>query len=194
MKLPMVKEAEEMLLEAKKRNPGGWIEHSKVAAITARTIAYYCDGLDSETAYVMGLLHDIGRREGEMDLRHALYGYHYLNDLGYTDGARICLSHSFPYKEIESYNGWNDCSGEETRFLVDWIKNHEDDDYDRLIQLCDAMSYPTGPACLEKKFVDVVMKKGFNEHTVDKWKSLIDLKNYFERKTNVDLYQLLYVK
>lgn len=194
MRIPSVNEAEKMLEEAKKMNPGEWIDHCREAAICARTIAYYCDDLDSDTAYVLGLLHDIGRREGTVDLKHVLNGYQYLNQLGYSDAAAICLSHSFPYKEIESYNGSNDCSKEETQFLKDWLERHEDTDYDRLIQLCDALAYPSGPVYIEKRLVSVVMKKGFNQFTLDKWKKMFQLKGYFERKANADIYQLLYVK
>lgn len=35
-------------------------------------------GIDSEKAYVLGLLHDIGRRNGKMEARHALEGYLFL--------------------------------------------------------------------------------------------------------------------
>ena len=55
------KEAEELLLEAKQLNNGPWIEHSKNVALLAEKIATKAE-MNSEKAYVLGLLHDIGRR------------------------------------------------------------------------------------------------------------------------------------
>lgn len=43
-------------------NPGAWKQHSLNVARAARTIAEHCN-LDSDLAYNMGLLHDIGRYE-----------------------------------------------------------------------------------------------------------------------------------
>ena len=93
MKIPTIIEAEKLLNEAKQHNPGAWISHSKTAAFCAKTIAERCDNLDAETAYVFGLLHDIGRREGVTDMRHIIDGYHFMASLGYDDCARVCLTH-----------------------------------------------------------------------------------------------------
>ena len=51
--------------------------------------------MNPDAAYVMGLLHDIGRREGIMDMRHIYAGYLFMSSLGYDDSARICLTHCF---------------------------------------------------------------------------------------------------
>ena len=72
--IPSEKEAEELLEEAEKLNPGSWTAHCKTAGICARKIAERCRGLDEDKAYVMGLLHDIGRREGIMDMKHIICG------------------------------------------------------------------------------------------------------------------------
>lgn len=53
-------EAERLLREAESCNPGPWGNHSRIAAHCARKIAQEC-GLDPEKAYILGLLHDIGR-------------------------------------------------------------------------------------------------------------------------------------
>ena len=191
MRLPTVIEAERLLNEAEQHNPGAWIGHSKTAAFCARAIAKRCDNLDADTAYILGLLHDIGRREGVTDMRHIIDGYNFMTSLGYDDCARICLTHSFPYKDIHSYNGQNDCTAEETEFIKSFLDNIEYDDYDRLIQLCDALALPDGATYIEKRLVDVVMRRGFNDLTVPKWKAFLDLKDYFDRKTGTDLYMLI---
>lgn len=114
MIVPEIAEAEKMLAEAERQNPGEWVSHNRVAGQCAKTIAENCDDLNPDTAYVLGLLHDIGRRFGACDLRHILLGYTYMAGLGFDDSARICLTHSFPYKDMAAYNGQNDCSDEES--------------------------------------------------------------------------------
>ena len=121
MKIPSIEEAERLIEEASRLNPGPWIEHNRTAGLCARTIAEKCDGLKPDVAYVMGLLHDIGRREGIMDMKHIYAGYLFMSSLGYDDSARICLTHSFPYKNIGAYNGQNDCSEEETEYIQNYL-------------------------------------------------------------------------
>lgn len=191
MKVPTIEEAEKLLAEAELLNQGLWIAHNKTAGYCAKVIASNCNDLDENTAYVLGLLHDIGRREGIMDMRHILFGYQFMKSLGYDDSARICLTHSFPYKNIGAYNGQNDCSEEETAFIQSYIDDIEYNDYDRLIQLCDAISFPDGPTYIEKRLVDVVLRRGFNDLTIPKWKAFLELKDYFDKKTNSNIYELL---
>ena len=192
--IPSEKEAEELLEEAEKLNPGSWTAHCKTAGICARKIAERCRGLDEDKAYVMGLLHDIGRREGIMDMKHIICGYHFMKSKGYVDISRICLTHFFPYKDIRAYNGKNDCTEKETQFIEKYLEETEYDDYDRLIQLCDALSFPDGPTFLEKRLVDVVMRRGFNDLTVDKWKAFFKLKEYFDEKAGQDIYKVINLK
>lgn len=191
MKAPTVFEAEKLLDEAEKLNPGLWVAHNRTAGMCAKLIAEKCDNLNPDFAYVLGLLHDIGRREGVTDMMHILAGYKFMLSKGYDDSARICLTHSFPYKNINSYNGQNDCSEEETEFIQCFLDNTEYDDYDRLIQLCDAISFPDGPVFIEKRLVDVVLRRGFNDYTVPKWKAFFELKDYFDSKTHTDIYTIL---
>lgn len=189
--LPSEKEAEKLLEEAEKLNPGLWIAHCKTAGLCAKKIAQRCNELDESKAYVMGLLHDIGRREGIMDMKHIICGYRFMKSKGYVDISRICLTHSFPYKDIYAYNGKNDCTGEETEFIRKYLEKTEYDDYDRLIQLCDAVSFPEGPTFLEKRLVDVVMRRGFNDYTIEKWKAFFKVKEYFDKKTGQDIYSVI---
>ena len=193
MNVPSVSETERLLCEAEKLNAGLWVEHNRTAGFCARAIAEKCDNLNPEYAYVLGLLHDIGRREGITDMKHIIDGYRFMKSMGYDDSARICLTHSFPYKNINSYNGKNDCSEEETEFIRSFLVNTEYDDYDRLIQLCDAISFPSGATFLEKRLVDVVMRRGFNDYTLQKWKAFFELKEYFDNKTQSDIYKILKV-
>lgn len=191
MKTPTIAEAKKLLKEAEKLNPGLWVAHSKTTGFCARAIAEKCNNLNPDYAYILGLLHDIGRREGITDMKHIIDGYNFMLSKGYTDSARICLTHSFPYKDINSYNGQNDCSEKETLFIESFLENTEYDDYDRLIQLCDAISFPDGPVYMEKRLVDVVLRRGFNDLTIPKWEAFLNLKDYFDKKTGTDIYNLI---
>ena len=98
---PTRKDAMEMLEEAALLNPGPWKKHSYLVADCAERIAREC-GLDTEKAYCLGLLHDIGRRFGVTQLRHVYDGYFYMNQIGYNEVARVCLTHSFHIKNLDN--------------------------------------------------------------------------------------------
>ena len=57
---PTREEAIALLAEAEPHNPGPWGDHSRTAAHCAEKIAAAV-GLDPDKAFVLGLLHDIGR-------------------------------------------------------------------------------------------------------------------------------------
>ena len=69
-----IAEARQELKTAAYMNPGPWEQHSEVTAENARRIAQKVPGMNPEKAYVMGLLHDIGRREGVTGMRHLMDG------------------------------------------------------------------------------------------------------------------------
>lgn len=194
MSIPTKYGAELLLKEAENLNSGLWISHSKTAGFCAKAIAEKCDNLDPHTAYVLGLLHDIGRREGVTEMKHIIDGYNFMKSLGYEENARICLTHSFPYKDIKAYTGQNDCTNEETKFITNVILNTEYNDYDKLIQLCDALALPSGATYIEKRLVDLTLRRGFNDLTIPKWKSFFELKDYFDNKTGTDIYEIIGVK
>ena len=179
-----------LLLEAEQLNPGPWSAHSRVAAAAARNIAARLPGMDSSAAYIMGLLHDIGRRHGVAGMRHITDGYHFMTALGYSSAARICLTHSFPLQDPKSMLGW-DGSEEDRAFVYRCIPQLEYDDYDRLIQLADALALPHGSCLIEKRMVDVVLRYGFNEYTAQKWKAHYAIKQYFEDRIGQSIYALL---
>ncbi len=93
--IPSREEAELILREAENCNPGPWGNHSRVAAHCAKEIAARCEGMDPDKAYILGLLHDIGRKFGTRHLGHVADGYTYMMSLGYDEAARVCLTHSF---------------------------------------------------------------------------------------------------
>lgn len=129
------KEAEKELEIGAKLNPGPWEQHSGSVGLNAKLIADKIDTLDSNKAYVMGLLHDIGRRAGIKSIMHTFDGYDYMMSLNEKEIARICLTHSYPIQDVNTFFGKFDCTDEQKDFLSNFIKNAVYDDYDRLIQL-----------------------------------------------------------
>ena len=182
--------AEKELEAAAKMNPGPWIMHSRNAAMAAERIAAAC-GMDSERAYILGLLHDIGRREGINATKHITDGYHYAVSKGWNDVARACLTHSFPIQDINAMIGQSDIPPHDREFLADYIKQAKYSDYDLLIILCDSIALPQGFCILEKRFIDTSIRYGIYDFLPERWQKYYDYKAYFEHKCGKNLYSLL---
>ena len=191
MKLPSMIEAERLLLEGEQLNPGPWVPHSRNVAQAARLIATRHPRLDADVAYILGLLHDIGRREGKSDIKHLIHGYTFLRNLGFDDAARISLTHSFPIPDLNAYMGEHDCSPDELKFIEDFVTSAELTEYDQLIQLCDGIALPSGFCLLEKRIVDVAMRYGINATTIPAWRARFRTKESFEAAIGCSIYQLL---
>ena len=181
-------EAEALLLDAETINPGPWANHSRVAAKCAEVIAVACGDMDGEKAYALGLLHDIGRRFGVKHLCHIYDGYMYMKELGYPEAARICLTHSFATHELADFIGRVDVTPEQQQVLIDALSECEYDDYDRLIQLCDAISLPGGAVVIEERMNDV--KERYGRYPQAKWDKHIALNAYFTDKAGRDIEAL----
>ena len=188
---PEPKYADAELELAGRMNPGPWTAHSRHVAEAAQRIAGACGELDQEKAYVCGLLHDIGRRNGVSALRHAVDGYDYLMGRGWDEPARICLTHSFPIRDVEADIGRKDITPEQYAFLRDYLAGTEYDDYDRLIILCDSLATAEGFCILEKRWVDTTRRYGVFPFTVQRWNRTSEIKAYFEQKTGRSIYELL---
>lgn len=186
-----IQEAEYELEKGAEMNFGPWKTHSISVAKNAKLIADKVDGMDSDKAYVLGLLHDIGRRAGKKAILHIFDGYDYMMSINQPEIARICLTHSFPINNSNIYFGKYDCTTEQKNFLDKYIKETLYEDYDKLIQLCDAISLPNGACIMEKRFVDVALRHGLPEFTLDKWKAFMKLKQYFDEKCGCNIYSLL---
>lgn len=163
--IPTREEALALLAEAEPHNPGPWGDHSRTAAHCAEKIAAAC-GLDPNKAFVLGLLHDIGRRFGKRHLGHVSDGYSYMMELGYDEVARICLSHSFNDQSLESYIGHRDTTPEETALIEMNLAAMVYDEYDRLIQLCDSLADASGVVDIEERMNDV--KRRYGSYPQDK--------------------------
>lgn len=194
MTIPSLTQAEALLAEAENRNPGPWVAHSVNVARAAQLIAQRHPDLDPDRAYILGLLHDIGRREGVTGMRHVIDGYTFLRDLGYEHAARIALTHSFPYQEPHAVFGAWDCTAAEFALLSDALMAITYDDYDRLLQLCDALALPQGFCLIEKRLIDVFLRyaqQGVGPDVHTKFQQVFATQRHFEAIIGCSIYQLL---
>ena len=183
--------AEQALEDAFKLNPGPWVNHSKYVAMACQNIASRCPHLDENMAYIYGILHDIGRYAGVSSERHLIDGYRYCMERGWEKVAQICISHAFMVKDISTSIGVFDMPLEDKEFMAKFIEESTYDDYDYLVQLCDALALPTGFCLLEKRFVDVAVRYGTHPATVDRWKAVLKIKTDFEDVIGCSIYELL---
>ena len=163
--------AKVLLFEAGKQNPGPWIRHSEFVAV------------------ICGLLHDIGRSYGVTYLAHVYDGYRYLMELGWERAARVALSHTFNLRQMEDYIGKFDLEDEDQKMLEELLGNMEYDEYDYLIQLCDAIATAEGIVPLNERMNDVKSRYGY--YPQEKWDRNIALKEYFEKKMGKPLYEVV---
>ena len=183
--------AEKALEYAHETNPGPWADHSRYVAQACENIAKHCPHLDTDDAYIYGILHDIGRNEGVTSERHLLDGYRYCKARGWDKAAQICISHAFMIKDISTSIGIFDMPQEDKDFMEQFVQHAIYDDYDLLVQLCDALALPTGFCLLEKRFVDVAIRYGSHPVLAERWKAVLDIKSHFEEIIGCSIYDLL---
>lgn len=187
--LPTREEAEFLLKNAEKCNPGPWGNHSRTAAHCAEKIAQACGDMDANKAYILGLLHDIGRKFGVRHLGHISDGYTYMMTLGYDEVAKICLTHSFNNQTLDEYIGKIDTTAEELALIQSELRSVHLDEYDKLIQLSDALAGAEGVLDIELRMDDVKKRYGF--YPKAKWDSNLELKKYFENKAGKNIYAIV---
>ena len=187
--LPSIEQAMQELTLAGELNPGPWVEHSMNGARAARNIAVKVPGMDENRAYITGMLHDIGRRVGIVDIpTHVYEGYRYAMQMGWEEVARICMTHSYPLMKDEfDYEPDTDAQAA----IKDYILHCEADDYDKLIQICDAVATDYGFVILEKRFVDVTRRYGIMESYIQGWEVTFRNKAYFEERMGCSIYDVL---
>lgn len=187
--LPTMDEALHELKLAEKLNPGPWVMHSMNVGIAARNIAEKVSRLNPEKAYIVGLLHDIGRRVGIVDIpTHVYEGYQYCLGKGWDEAARICMTHSYLRMQDEFRD---EPDSEQEKAIKAYIMNCQADDYDQLIQLCDSLAVDYGFVILEKRFVDVTRRYGIMEDYIKGWEIAFSIKEYFEKEMGCSVYDVL---
>lgn len=180
------KQALTMLENARGKTPSdGWIDHSICVGSTAGKIAESLN-LDVEKASTLGYIHDIGKSVGDFS-GHVINGYNYLKDLGYDDEyANVCLTHSCLNNDVY-------CSAckvpDNLTFGIDFIKNHEYTVYEKIVNLCDLMC-TTENLTLEKRLIDIMVRRGTHDNTVYFIKEAQKLKTEIDDMLGFNVYKL----
>jgi hypothetical protein len=193
VKIPTVAQAEHYLARGAARRPGPWVPHSVHVARAARALAERLPGLVPSAAYVLGLLHDLGRQAGDTDLRHALDGFRFLEAEGFPDAARICLTHSLPapLTDLRAVQGRWDVTPAERRFIRRYLETATLTPYDRLIQLCDLLALPSGPVLVEQRLVDIALRRGLTAYTLTHWRAALALRRDLELELGTSVYRVI---
>ncbi|MGN4926992.1 HD domain-containing protein [Bacillus cereus group sp. MYBK14-1] len=191
--------AKELLEWAYEKKPGPWFEHSlHVAHATENIIIELIKNgynLDADIAYNAALLHDIGRYKGfTKSVIHSYDGYMYMNDLGYTGNAVICVTHSFPCKNehIDIAAEWSLVPDHMRSRLVEILNEHCNYDlYNKVITLCDALADAGGFTTLERRLISVGLRHGTTSHTSLHWKGFYAIKKELEALIGKSIYTVL---
>ncbi len=185
------KEAEELLKEVYEKRTSEHADnlmiHSKIVAYVAEKIAKL-SGLDPEKAYIMGLLHDVGRSQ-DRKIRHTIIGYRILKEKNVPEEiARITITHLYILKDgLNLINQEKEFKDDEYKFVKNYLKNIEYDDYDKLIQISDLMGSLEIQTIEERMFsvfcrYDIVNNVPFCQQ-------IQNLKDYFEEKMGTSIYK-----
>ena len=172
-----------------------WILHSICVGDTAGIIAKALN-LDEDYAKALGYIHDIGKRFGcnsyEGVIPHAINGYNYLKSLGYDDKyAGICIKHSFLNNDINCLandRDYTDSTNEKYNFIKSYILK-EYTIYEKIINLCDLMCTDT-IMTVDKRLIDLIIRKGAHENTQYHIKETYKLKQYIDKQLGFNLYDL----
>lgn len=163
----------------------GWIDHCICVGNSAGKIAESLK-LDVDKAKTLGYIHDIGKGIGEFK-NHVMNGYKYIKELGYDDEyANICLTHSYLNNDVNCTAGG---FPKDIPFRTEFIKTHEYTIYEKIINLCDLMC-KAKVMTLEKRLIDLIVRKGVHENTVYHIKEAQKLKKEFDEMLGFNVYEL----
>lgn len=110
---------------------------------------------------------------------HVIKGYEYIKELGYDEEyANICLTHSYLNNDIYCVGGGIP-KDSDIEYIGEFIKNHEYTIYEKIINLCDLMCFESNWT-LEKRLVDIIIRRGAHENTVYHLKEAQKLKKEFD--------------
>ena len=103
--------------------------------------------------------------------------------------ARICMTHSYVFMKDEFNYEPQTLEEQEIKKYI--LGCGEADDYDKLIQMCDALATDYGFVILEKRFVDVTRRYGIMEDYIKGWDVTFEIKEDFERRMGCFVYDVL---
>ncbi len=164
-------------------------------ADAAKAIALKIKEMDADRVYVAALLHDIAKMEERTGRFHGILGYEMLKDRD-EDAARACLLHMFPWNKVLPFEKCSKMFFENKKdydFVVDYAKNTAVRDEDLLIQLADSLASKDGIVTFEERKREYVERNKIEvtpELLKDLFEPRLELKEYFDKKINGDIYDL----
>lgn len=170
-----------------------YVFHTKGIAESCEIIAKQIASLNAEKAYVLGLLHDYGKKYPEKELGgfHGHYGYDEMMQMGFPDVARVCLTHSF-YASDFNKDDYKNYSSKDLDWAQDKLKNIIFDDYDKLVQLCDMFFEGRNKVTFEKRFEGIMKRHNLSfDNIKNLYHHAEENKKYFDNKCGTDIYKLL---
>lgn len=176
----------------KGREAGTWYKfynHVFGVALIAEKLAKKL-GLDSEKAYVLGLMHDCGKIHEAYENRfHGVIGYEMFKDTD-KDIARVSVTHSFYdnlLPEGHAMDRYFYGNEEDKLFVIEYMTTNKVTEYDRIIQLCDGLANCNGLVTLEERAEEFASRYNFKmpEYIVE---NSHRLKQYFDKKLGFDVY------
>lgn len=179
--------AKKILYKAEEINPGKWVAHSISVAEVSERLAKALN-LDVDKAYVCGLLHDIGRINKGIGVKHIIDGYHYMLGLGEKEIARYCLTHTFFIKDVHSSCALWDVTIEEGQEIQNYLDTHEYNIYDKIIQIADHIGDANGFVTIEQRLIDVHLRKGVDENTIKTWEVIFHTQMELEEMLGCSIY------
>ena len=188
-----IEEAYKLLEEAPRNNKELWIKHSVNVAIVAERLADQLN-LDGKKAYVLGLVHDIGRRAREhVGLRHIIEGYNYLKDLGYEEEARAGLTHTFYARNLVIPNLTKkdtNLTRNEIVYIADYINNNGFNEYDKILQIADNMGSASGINTIERRRTESMLRYGITDVSEKNLRGIFNVQAEIEAKLGFSIYYL----
>lgn len=162
---------------------------AKIAEHIARHTLSSPHALDPDTAYVLGLIHDIGRIKDETETKvpHGLEGFDFLMKSGLKNMAPISLTHNFVAKQINA-DDFPVYSPKQIHKASKLLSGIEYNDYDRLIQLADNFSRGREILSLQER---INKNKEFYHTTLSFEKDIFSLRDYFNNKYNINVENLV---
>lgn len=165
-----------------------FLRHSTSVGDTAAGIAEAA-GLEApDYARALGYVHDVGKHLCEKNVEwHDVLGYEYLLKQGIDEqDAWICLTHSY-------INGDYTCQAggipKEHPLRCEKLKAHPYNTYEEIINLCDLMCL-FDTMTMEKRLIDLLVRKGVHENTHYHIVEALKLKEKFEKRIGHSLYDL----
>ena len=107
-------------------------------------------------------------------------------ELCYPAVANVCLSHSYNTHDMKDDMAVCDITDEQYKELENALQECVYDDYDLLIQLCDSIAMADGVVDICERMSDI--KRRYGSYPQAKWDKNLELLEYFERKTNGNIY------